>query len=159
MPWQIMGVGASGPTPCRARRPPVPATSSRSIRWSSKRDQAKIFGATHTAPDVPTALGLIADLSPWCDGRRLHHHHRRRRAGYVAEALSPVGRRGKVIVTAIGHPTELTHRRIAVRTDAVREVHPRGTFPARPARVTTSLRHLEDVFKLGELKFDELDHP
>ena len=28
-----------------------------------KRDRAKIFGATHTAPDVPTAQGLITDLT------------------------------------------------------------------------------------------------
>lgn len=28
-----------------------------------KRDQAKIFGATHTAPDVPTALAMVTELT------------------------------------------------------------------------------------------------
>ena len=72
-----------------------------------KRDQAKIFGATHAAPDVPTAQALITDLTRGVMADACIITTDVAEAGYVAEALSP-GWLRKVIVTAIGHPTELT---------------------------------------------------
>jgi S-(hydroxymethyl)glutathione dehydrogenase/alcohol dehydrogenase len=73
---------------------------------------------------------------------------------YVAEALSLVGRRGKVVVTAIGHPTELTMGgslfelmlfEKSIHGSLFGSSNPRHDIP----------RYLE-MYTLGELKLDEL---
>ena len=119
-----------------------------------KRDQAKIFGATHTAPDVPTALALITDLTRGVMADACIITTDVAEAGYVAEALSLVGRRGKVIVTAIGHPTELTiGGSLFELTLYEKSIHGALFGSSNPRHDIP--RYLE-MYKLGELKLDEL---
>lgn len=119
-----------------------------------KRDQAKIFGATHTAPDVPTAQSMITDLTRGVMADACVITTDVAESGYVADALSLVGRRGKVIVTAIGHPTdttiggslfEMTLYEKSIHGALFGSSNPRHDIP----------RYL-DMYKLGELKLDEL---
>jgi S-(hydroxymethyl)glutathione dehydrogenase/alcohol dehydrogenase len=119
-----------------------------------KREQAKIFGATHAVSDVGEALALVTDLTRgvMADACVITTDHAE--SAYVAEALSLVGRRGKVIVTAIGHPTdvamggslfELTLYEKSIHGSLFGSSNPRHDIP----------RYLE-MYNLGELKLDEL---
>jgi len=150
----IMGVGGIGANSVQGAK----AAGARHIvaidPVEFKRDQAKIFGATHTAPDVPTALEMVTELTRgvMADACIITTDHAE--PGYVAEALSLVGRRGKVIVTAIGHPTdttiggslfEMTLYEKSIHGALFGSSNPRHDIP----------RYLE-MYKLGELKLDEL---
>ena len=119
-----------------------------------KRDQAKIFGATHSVPDVPAALALVSELTHGQMADACVITTDVAESGYVAEALSLVGKRGKVVVTAIGHPTdttiggslfELTLYEKSIHGSLFGSSNPRHDIP----------RYLE-MYKLGELMLDEL---
>ena len=119
-----------------------------------KRDQAKIFGATHTAPDVPTALELITDLTRGQMADACVITTDVAESAYVAEALSLVGKRGKVVVTAIGHPTELTiGGSLFELTLYEKSIHGSLFGSSNPRHDIP--RYLE-MYKLGELMLDEL---
>lgn len=150
----IMGIGGIGANSVQGAK----AAGARHIvaidPVEFKRDQAKIFGATHTAPDVPTALEMVTELTRgvMADACIITTDHAE--PAYVAEALSLVGRRGKVIVTAIGHPTdttiggslfEMTLYEKSIHGALFGSSNPRHDIP----------RYLE-MYKLGELKLDEL---
>ena len=75
---------------------------------ATKRERARTFGATHAAASAADAhtvvtdvtLGRMADVCVvTVDVAEAHH---------VAEALSLVGKRGRVVMTAIPHPTDTT---------------------------------------------------
>lgn len=119
-----------------------------------KRDQAKIFGATHTAPDVPTAQALIMDITRGQMADACVITTDVAESAYVAEALSLVGKRGKVIVTAIGHPTELTIGGSLFEL-TLYEKSIRGSLFGSSNPQHDIPRYLE-MYRLGELKLDEL---
>lgn len=73
-----------------------------------KRTKSLEFGATHTAATLEEAVALVADLTRRGDGRRLRGDHRLRRGRLRRARLSLVGKRGRVVVTAIPHPTDMT---------------------------------------------------
>nr|WP_221217485.1 MULTISPECIES: NDMA-dependent alcohol dehydrogenase [unclassified Mycolicibacterium] len=119
-----------------------------------KREKARVFGATHAVATVGEAQALITDLTRgvMADVCVITTDHAE--AAYVGEALSLVGRRGKVIVTAIGHPTdlsmdgslfELTLYEKSIQGSLFGSSNPRHDIP----------RYLE-MYTLGELKLDEL---
>ena len=150
----IMGIGGIGANSVQGAK----AAGARHIvaidPVEFKRDQAKIFGATHTVPDVPAALALVTELTRGVMADACIITTDVAEAGYVAEALSLVGRRGKVIVTAIGHPTdttiggslfEMTLYEKSIHGALFGSSNPRHDIP----------RYLE-MYKLGELKLDEL---
>lgn len=119
-----------------------------------KREKAVQFGATHTASNVAEAQALITDLTRGQMADACVITTDVAESSYVGEALSLVGRRGKVIVTAIGHPTdttisgslfELTLYEKSIRGSLFGSSNPRHDIP----------RYLE-MYKLGELKLDEL---
>ncbi|MEV5302810.1 MULTISPECIES: NDMA-dependent alcohol dehydrogenase [Amycolatopsis methanolica group] len=119
-----------------------------------KRDKARTFGATHTFASVAEALPVITDitrgrLADACiittDNAEGHQ---------VGEALTLVGKRGRVVVTALGHPTdtsvtaslfELTLFEKSIRGALFGSSNPRFDIP----------RYLE-LYNAGLLKLDEL---
>ena len=126
-------------------------------RWThvdSKRDRAVDFGATHTTATVDEAQGLIAELTRGQLADACIITTDVAEAAYVGQALSLVGKRGKVVVTAIGHPTELsisgslfelTLYEKSIHGSLFGSSNPRHDIP----------RYLE-MYNLGQLKLDEL---
>ena len=119
-----------------------------------KRDQAKIFGATHSVPDVPAAQALVSELTRGQMADACIITTDVAESGYVAEALSLVGKRGKVVVTAIGHPTELTiGGSLFELTLYEKSIHGSLFGSSNPRHDIP--RYLE-MYNLGELMLDEL---
>jgi S-(hydroxymethyl)glutathione dehydrogenase/alcohol dehydrogenase len=119
-----------------------------------KREKAAVFGATHALATVAEAQALVMDLTRGHMADACILTTDVAEGSYIAEALSLVGRRGKVIVTAIGHPTELTMTgslfeltlyEKSIRGSLFGSSNPRHDIP----------RYLE-MYNVGALKLDEL---
>lgn len=119
-----------------------------------KREKALEFGATHTVATAAEALPLVAELTRGRLADACVITTDVAEGGYVGEALSLVGKRGKVIVTAIGHPTmldvtaslfELTLYEKSIHGSLFGSSNPQHDIP----------RYLE-MYNLGQLKLDEL---
>ena len=119
-----------------------------------KRQKAREFGATHTVATAVEALPLITELTRGRLAETCVITTDVAEGAYVGEALSLVGKRGKVIVTAIGHPTaldvtaslfELTLYEKSIRGSLFGSSNPQHDIP----------RYLE-MYELGQLKLDEL---
>ncbi|OSC31601.1 alcohol dehydrogenase [Mycobacterium vulneris] len=119
-----------------------------------KRDRAVEFGATHTAATVDEALGVVVERTRGQLADTCVITTDVAEGAYVGQALSLVGKRGKVIVTAIGHPTEfsisgslfeLTLYEKSIHGALFGSSNPRHDIP----------RYLE-MYNLGQLKLDEL---
>jgi NDMA-dependent alcohol dehydrogenase len=119
-----------------------------------KRDRAVDFGATHTTATVDEARSVIAELTRGQLADACIITTDVAEGAYVGEALSLVGKRGKVIVTAIGHPTELsisgslfelTLYEKSIHGSLFGSSNPRHDIP----------RYLE-MYNLGQLKLDEV---
>ena len=119
-----------------------------------KRDKAIDFGATHAAATVDEAQALVAQLTRGQLADACIITTDVAESAYVGQALSLVGKRGKVVVTAIGHPTELsisgslfelTLYEKSIHGSLFGSSNPRHDIP----------RYLE-MYSLGQLKLDEL---
>jgi len=78
-----------------------------------KRQMARQFGATHTAPDVTTALGLIREVT-WgrmCDVVVLTMGVGR--GDLMDDVIALTAKRGRIVVTNI-HPVADTHPRLSL---------------------------------------------
>jgi S-(hydroxymethyl)glutathione dehydrogenase/alcohol dehydrogenase len=75
---------------------------------AAKREWATQFGATHATATVDEAWQLLSDLTrgQMADVAILTTDVAE--GAYLGQALSLVGKRGRVVVTAIGHPEETT---------------------------------------------------
>lgn len=119
-----------------------------------KRQRAVDFGATHTAGTVEEAQVAIVELTRGQLADACIITTDVAESAYVGQALNLVGKRGKVIVTAIGHPTEfsisgslfeLTLYEKSIHGSLFGSSNPRHDIP----------RYLE-MYNLGQLKLDEL---
>jgi NDMA-dependent alcohol dehydrogenase len=119
-----------------------------------KRARALEFGATHTAADVEEALAVVAELTRGELADVCVVSTDIAEGAYVAQALSLVGKRGRVVMTAIPHPTDttvdmslfdLTLYEKQVRGSLFGSSNPRHDIP----------RMLE-LHRSGQLKLDEL---
>jgi len=119
-----------------------------------KRNRSLEFGATHTAATVDEARALVADLT---HGRMANFcvvSTDSAEGAYVAQALSLVGKRGRVVMTAIPNPTDtcvdmslfdLTMYEKQVRGSLFGSSNPRSDIPK-----------MLDLYRAGQLKLDEL---
>ncbi|QFS90430.1 Putative alcohol dehydrogenase D [Mycobacterium sp. THAF192] len=119
-----------------------------------KREQAPTFGATHTVGSVEEALGLVTDLTlgrmadvcvitvDVSDG------------GHVGQALSLVGKRGRVVLTAVPNPA--TQTADVVLADLLFfEKQVRGSLFGS-SNPHDDIPQLFALYKSGRLKLDEL---
>jgi S-(hydroxymethyl)glutathione dehydrogenase/alcohol dehydrogenase len=150
----VMGIGGIGINAVQGAR----AAGARHIvaidPVEFKRQKAVEFGATHTVTDTDAARTLINDLTrgQMADACVITTDVAEGR--YTAEALSLVGKRGKVIVTAIGHPSETTvTASLFEMTLYEKSVHGALFGSSNPQHDIP--RYLE-MYNLGELKLDEL---
>ena len=73
-----------------------------------KRTKSHEFGATHTASSVDEAWNVISELTRGKLADVCIITTGVAEGAEVAPALSLIGKRGRVVVTAIGHPEETT---------------------------------------------------
>jgi NDMA-dependent alcohol dehydrogenase len=76
------------------------------VDW--KRERAKVFGATHSSPSIESALEVVADLT-W--GRMAHCAvltTALAESALIGPTVNLVGKRGRVIVTAIAPLNQLS---------------------------------------------------
>ena len=119
-----------------------------------KRNRATEFGATHTAPTVSEAWAIVNEIS-W--GRMADVcvvATSVAEGSYVGEALSLVGKRGRVVMTAIPHPTD-TSVNMSLFDLTMYEKQVRGAvFGSANPRIDVPL--MLDLYRNGQLKLDEL---
>jgi len=119
-----------------------------------KRNRSLEFGATHTAATVDEARALVADLTHGRMANVCVVSTDSAEGAYVAQALSLVGKRGRVVMTAIPNPTDtcvdmslfdLTMYEKQVRGSLFASLNPRHDIP-----------RMLDLYRAGQLKLDEL---
>ncbi|GAA5110031.1 NDMA-dependent alcohol dehydrogenase [Haloechinothrix salitolerans] len=119
-----------------------------------KRQKAKEFGATHTAASADEAWEIVSELTRGQLADACIITTDVAESSHVGEALQLVGKRGRVVVTAIGHPTdatvnaslfELTLYEKTIKGSLFGSCNPQFDIP----------RYL-DMYNLGQLKLDEL---
>ncbi|MGZ8801627.1 MAG: NDMA-dependent alcohol dehydrogenase [Mycobacterium sp.] len=119
-----------------------------------KRTRSLEFGATHTAASVEEALALVAEVTRGGMADVCVVSTDCGEGAYVAQALSLVGKRGRVVMTAIPHPTDtsvdmslfdLTLYEKQVRGSLFGSSNPRHDIP-----------RMLDLHRSGQLKLDEL---
>ncbi|MCX2931109.1 NDMA-dependent alcohol dehydrogenase [Mycobacterium sp. CVI_P3] len=119
-----------------------------------KRSRSREFGATHTAATVEEAAALLTDVTHGAMADVCVVSTDVAEGRYVAQALRLVGKRGRVVMTAIPHPTDmqvdmslfdLTLYEKQVRGSLFGSSNPRRDIP-----------RLLDLHGAGQLKLDEL---
>jgi len=119
-----------------------------------KREKAMELGATHAVKDADEAWTIVAELTRGKLADICVITTDVAEGDYVAPALSLIGKRGKVVVTAIGHPEqmeiktnlfELTLYEKQILGSLFGSSNPRHDIP----------RMLE-MYRAGQLKLDEL---
>lgn len=119
-----------------------------------KRTKAKEFGATHTVENMDQAWDVVSQLTRGQLADACVITTDVAEGSYVGEALTVVGKRGRVVITAIGHPDdttidaslfELTLYEKTIRGALFGSSNPRHDIP----------RYLE-MYHTGQLKLDEL---
>lgn len=119
-----------------------------------KREQALSFGATHAFASVDDAWptvsqitrGQLADACIITTGVA--------EGDYVLPALSLVGKRGRVIVTAIGHPEEQSISTSLFELTLYEKSIKGSLFGSSNAQ--HDIPRLLELYNLGQLKLDEL---
>ncbi|PPJ25550.1 NDMA-dependent alcohol dehydrogenase [Nocardia nova] len=119
-----------------------------------KRAKALEFGATHAVSNIDEARTLLTDLTLGRLADIAVITTDVAEGQYVGEALSIVGKRGQVIVTAIGHPTELTIAGSLFEL-TLYEKSVRGALFGSSNPQHDIPRYL-DLYNVGKLKLDEL---
>ncbi len=119
-----------------------------------KRGRSPEFGATHTTATVDEARALVTDLTRGQMADVCVVSTDSAEGAHVAQALSLVGKRGRVVMTAIPHPADtsvdmslfdLTLYEKQLRGSLFGSSNPRSDIP-----------RMLDLHRAGRLKLDEL---
>jgi len=119
-----------------------------------KREQAGVFGATHAVATIDEAWSLISDITRGRLADVCVLTTDVAEAAYTAEALSLVGKRGRVVVTAIGHPEE-TSMSGSLLELTLYEKQIRGALYGS-SNAAHDIPRLVELYNAGHLKLDEL---
>jgi NDMA-dependent alcohol dehydrogenase len=119
-----------------------------------KRERSFEFGATHAAADVDEARAVVAELTRGAMADVCVVTTDSAEGAYVAQALSLVGKRGRVVMTAIPHPTDTTVD-MSLFDLTLYEKQVRGCLFGSCNPRTDIFRMLE-LYQAGRLKLDEL---
>lgn len=119
-----------------------------------KRERSFEFGATHVAASIEEALALVADLTRGTMADVCVVTTDSGEGAYVAQGLSLVGKRGRVVMTAIPHPTDTTVD-MSLFDLTLYEKQVRGClFGSSNPR--NDIYRLLDLYQADRLKLDEL---
>lgn len=119
-----------------------------------KRTQAVVFGATHTATSMTDAVETITELTRGNLANACILTTGVAEGDHVGEALALLGRRGRLVITAIGHPTE-TSMTGSLLDITLYEKQIRGSLfgSSNPRR---DIPGMLDLYNSGQVKLDEL---
>lgn len=119
-----------------------------------KRTKAMEFGATHTAESMDAAWDIVSQLTRGQLADACVITTGIAEGEYIAPALGLVGKRGRVVVTAIGHPEELAVSASLFEL-TLYEKQIRGALfgSSNPQH---DIPRLLELYNLGRLKLDEL---
>jgi NDMA-dependent alcohol dehydrogenase len=119
-----------------------------------KREQSLLFGATHTAADTDEAWNVVSELTRGRMADAAIITTDVAESAYVAQALSLVGKRGRVVATAIAHPTDTTVD-MSLFELTLYEKQLRGCVFGS-ANPQADIPRLLSLYRTGLLKLDEL---
>ncbi len=119
-----------------------------------KRDKAGSFGATHAVATIDEAWALVSDITRGKLADVCVLTTDVAEGSYIAEALSLVGKRGRVVVTAIGHPEE-TSMSGSLLELTLYEKQIRGALYGS-SNAAHDVPRLVELYNAGSLKLDEL---
>jgi S-(hydroxymethyl)glutathione dehydrogenase/alcohol dehydrogenase len=119
-----------------------------------KREQAEMLGATHSYASTADALGAIQEMTRGSMAEKAIITTDIAEAAYVGQALSLVGKGGRVVVTAIAHPTE-TKADMSLFELTLFEKQLVGSLFGS-ANPKADIPKLLNLYRAGELKLDEL---
>jgi Zn-dependent alcohol dehydrogenase len=122
-----------------------------------KREQSRLFGATHTAADVDEGWNIVSELTRGRMADAAIITTDVAESAYVAQALSLVGKRGRVVATAIAHPTDTTVD-MSLFELTLYEKQLRGCVFGS-ANPQADIPRLLSLYRTGLLKLDELVTP
>ena len=119
-----------------------------------KREKALEFGATHAVADVDEAWNIVSELTRGQMAEAAIITTDVAESAYVGQALSLVGKRGRVVATAIAHPTDTTVD-MSLFELTLFEKQLRGCVfgSANPHH---DIPRLLSLYRTGALKLDEL---
>ena len=119
-----------------------------------KRTRAMEFGATHTAATLEEAAALVIGLTRGQKADVCVVTTDVAEGAYVGQALSLVGKRGRVVMTAMAHPTD-TQVNLSLVDLTLFEKQVRGSLFGSSNPRSDIFRMLE-LYDSGQLKLDEL---
>ena len=119
-----------------------------------KREQAGGFGATHAVATIDEAWSLISDITRGKLADVCVLTTDVAEGAYTAEALSLVGKRGRVVITAIGHPED-TSMSGSLLELTLYEKQIRGALYGS-SNAAHDIPRLVELYNSGQLKLDEL---
>jgi S-(hydroxymethyl)glutathione dehydrogenase/alcohol dehydrogenase len=119
-----------------------------------KQDKAREFGATHAFTSPEEAAGVIADITRGQLADACIITTSNAEGDQVAAALSLVGKRGRVVVTALGHPADTSVTASLFEPTLFEKTIKGALFGSSNPRADIP-RYLE-LYRLGQLKLDEL---
>lgn len=102
----VMGVGGIGMNAVQGARLAGALNIVAIDPVAKKREMAKQFGATHVASSVDEAWSTVSELTRGQLADKAIITTDVAEGAYVGQALSLVGKRGRVVITAIGHPED-----------------------------------------------------
>lgn len=119
-----------------------------------KREQSSVFGATHAVASIDEAWALVSDITRGKLADVCILTTDVAEGSYIAQALSLVGKRGRVVVTAIGHPEETTMSGSLLEL-TLYEKQIRGSLYGS-SNAVHDIPRLVELYNGGHLKLDEL---
>jgi NDMA-dependent alcohol dehydrogenase len=150
----VMGIGGIGANAVQGAR----IAGARNIvaidPVESKREWAMEFGATHTAASVAEAGPVVGLLTRGQMADAFIITTDVAEGDYIGPALDMVAKRGKVVVTAVGHPTDTQFSgNLFMLTMMEKQI--RGSLYGS-SNAHHDIPLLLDLYNKGQLKLDEL---
>ena len=112
------------------------------------------FGATHVVATVEEVSGLVTELTRGQKANVCIVTTDVAEGAYVAQALSLVGKRGRVVITAVPHPTDTTVNMSLSDLLFYEKQLCGSVFGSSNPR--HDIYRLLDLYSTGQLKLDEL---
>ena len=150
----IMGIGGIGANAVQGARI---AGAERIIAIDPvlfKREQAELLGATHSFSSPEEALDQLRDMTRGEMAEKAIITTHVADGVYIAQALSLVGKRGRVVVTALGHPAEMKVDMSLLDLTLFEKQVVGCLFGS--ANPKADIPKLLDLYRNGDLKLDEI---
>jgi S-(hydroxymethyl)glutathione dehydrogenase/alcohol dehydrogenase len=119
-----------------------------------KREKAEEMGATHVAADYDEAWAIVSELTRGQLAESCMVTTDVAEAAYIRQALSLVGKRGRVVVTSIAHPEETTADMSLFELTMYEKEVKGALFGSSNAQV--EIPRILNLYRQGQVKLDEL---